>query len=124
MSDLAVDVAMKLTILFITIALSVGLFKVLQKNISFLRVVHQGYQVQLDGVYTKVYAFKIMTVLLSGVFQLVFFFSLLCDMLLIWTFSPNCIMLPCCICRFSACSSLLGQCISIKKNPTSNENQF
>ena len=45
-------------------------------------------------------------------------------MLLIWTFSPNCIMLPCCICRFSACSSLLGQCISIKKNPTSNENQF
>ena len=73
MSDLAVDVAMKLTILFITIALSVGLFKVLQKNISFLRVVHQGYQVQLDGVYTKVYAFKIMTVLLSGVFQLVFF---------------------------------------------------
>ena len=73
MSDLAVDVAMKLTILFITIALSVGLFKVLQKNISFLQVVHQGFQVQLDGVYTKVCAFKIMTVLLSGVFQLVFF---------------------------------------------------
>ena len=74
MSDLAVDVAMKLTILFITIALSVGLFKVLQKKLSFLRVVHQGFQVQLDGVYTKASAFKIMTVLLSSVFQLVFFF--------------------------------------------------